>query len=90
MGVEELPSSGNKFTGSRMIVPGVGLNTYRVQKNDKFSIRRNPFANSINASPTPRHQLPHHQLPQQILLHQLLLQQTPQHQVLRQQHHQSH
>ncbi len=53
MGVEELPSSGNKFTGSRMIVPGVGLNTYRVQKNDKFSIRRNPFANSINASPTP-------------------------------------
>ena len=53
MGVEELPSSGNKFTGSRMIVPGVGLNTYRVQKNDKFSIRRNQFANSINASPTP-------------------------------------
>ncbi len=25
MGVEELPNSGNKFTGSRMIVPGVGL-----------------------------------------------------------------
>lgn len=53
MGVEELPNSGNKFTGSRMIVPGVGLNTFRVQKNDKFAIRRNPFANSINASPTP-------------------------------------
>jgi hypothetical protein len=53
MGVEELPNNGNKFTGSRMIVPGVGLNIYKVQKNDKFAVKRNQYANSINASPTP-------------------------------------
>ncbi len=53
MGVQDLPNSGNKFTGSRMIVPGVGLNIYRVQKNDPLSIRSNSNAGYINASPTP-------------------------------------
>jgi len=39
MGLDSLPNSGNRFTGSRMIVPGLGLSTYKVQKNDKIVIK---------------------------------------------------
>jgi hypothetical protein len=53
MGLDGLPDSGNKFTGSRMIVPGLGLSTYKVQKNDVLSIRKNIYAGSIPPSPTP-------------------------------------
>lgn len=53
MGLDGLPDSGNKFTGSRMIVPGVGLSIYKVQKNDKLFIRKNLYAGSIPPSPTP-------------------------------------
>ena len=38
MGLDSLPNSGNRFTGSRMIVPGLGLSTYKVQKNDKIAL----------------------------------------------------
>lgn len=53
MGVQNLPNSGNKFTGSRLVVPGVGLSVYKVQKNDAMSIRQNPYAGYINPSVTP-------------------------------------
>jgi hypothetical protein len=53
MGLDGLPDSGNKFTGSRMIVPGVGLAVYKVQKNDALSIKKNIYAGSIPPSPTP-------------------------------------
>ena len=39
MGLDSLPNSGNRFTGSRMIVHGLGLSTYKVQKNDKIVIK---------------------------------------------------
>jgi len=35
MGVQNLPNTGNKFTGSRTVIPGIGLSTYKIQKNDK-------------------------------------------------------
>lgn len=53
MGLDGLPNSGNRFTGSRMIVPGLGLSTYKVQKNDKLSIRKNLYAGSIPPTVTP-------------------------------------
>jgi hypothetical protein len=53
MGLDGLPNSGNKFTGSRMIVPGMGLSTYKVQKNDKLSIKQNIYAGSIPPTPSP-------------------------------------
>jgi hypothetical protein len=39
MAVTNLPNSGNKFTGSRLVIPGVGLSTYKVQKMDKPVIK---------------------------------------------------
>lgn len=42
MGVNNLPKTGNKFTGSRLVVPGVGLSTYKVQKLDKPIIKSIP------------------------------------------------
>jgi len=53
MGVQNLPNTGNKFTGSRIFIPGIGISTYKVQKNEEISIRDNQYAGYINPSVTP-------------------------------------
>lgn len=53
MGGDILPNSGNKFTGSKYVVAGVGLVTYKNSKNTIPSIRQNGRFIAINPSPTP-------------------------------------
>jgi len=53
MGGDILPNSGNKFTGSKYVVAGVGLVTYKNSKNTTPSIRQNERFIAINPSPTP-------------------------------------